>query len=384
MKFLLKGRVNYLPAFTYNRLQNNFAEIDFDYDLSDNDIKAALSAGVTLSTKCNLPKSKLVKTGMEALNLDSKAGGDSLKSDNLTLNEVKDAASTHIVQNAIESAGIKQRVFTVEKGVKIVKPLKIFYKADESYVNNHIIELEEDSALTIIEIFESLPKNNLLGARTRVYASRNSKIKLVRVNLLSDKTVHFDDIGFHLEENAHAELVQLELGAEKTYLGVRTELIGDKSSFENSTGYLCKENNFLDMNFIVNEWGKKASSNMLASGVLFNNATKVYRGSIDFKEGSCGASGFENESTLLFGNNIINKTIPLILCHEADVEGDHGATMGRIDDNLLFYIKSHGIDDAAAKELMTAAYINAITNRIRDEETEEKVKEYVSEVFGNE
>lgn len=391
MKFELKGAVNYLPAITYGKMKNSYAEIDFNYEINkNNDIDIRLQDGVEVLESGALfeeiaAKADFVKTGMEALNLDSKAGGDSLEDENRRDREVKDAPSTDIVRNAIKKAGIPLKVITTKKGVKVDKPVKITYKAgEENSLNSHIIYVSEGSELTLIEVFESENKENLLGLQTRVYVCENASIKLVRVNLLSDSTDHFDDLGFHLENDAKAELVQLELGGKRSYVGVRTELVGRKSEYRSATGYLCKGDSLLDMNFVTNEWGKKVSSNMDASGVLLDNSTKVYRGTIDFKEGAKGASGFEKEDTLLFSPNIINKSVPLILCHEEDVEGDHGATIGRIDEKLLFYIKSRGIDEKAAKQLMTEAYINAVTELIGDDETEGKVIKYVSEVFNDE
>ena len=391
MKFELKGAVNYLPAITYGKMKNSYAEIDFNYEINkNNDIDIRLQDGVDVLESGALfeeivAKADFVKTGMEALNLDSKAGGDSLEDENRRDREVKDAPSTDIVRNAIKKAGIPLKVITTKKGVKVDKPVKITYRAgEENSLNSHIIYVSEGSELTLIEVFESENKENLLGLQTRVYVCENASIKLVRVNLLSDSTDHFDDLGFHLENDAKAELVQLELGGKRSYVGVRTELVGRKSEYRSATGYLCKGDSLLDMNFVTNEWGKKVSSNMDASGVLLDNSTKVYRGTIDFKEGAKGASGFEKEDTLLFSPSIINKSVPLILCHEEDVEGDHGATIGRIDEKLLFYIKSRGIDEKAAKQLMTEAYINAVTEQIGDDETEGKVIKYVSEVFNDE
>jgi len=391
MKFELKGAVNYLPAITYGKMKNSYADIDFNYEINkNNDIDLRLQEGVDVLESGALfeeivAKADFVKTGMEALNLDSKAGGDSLEDENRRDREVKDAPSTDIVRNAIKAAGISLKVITTKKGVKVDKPVKITYRAgEENSLNSHIIYVSEGSELTLIEVFESENKENLLGLQTRVYVCENASIKLVRVNLLSESTDHFDDLGFHLENDAKAELVQLELGGKRSYVGVRTELVGRKSEYRSATGYLCKGDSLLDMNFVTNEWGKKVSSNMDASGVLLDNSTKVYRGTIDFKEGAKGASGFEKEDTLLFSPNIINKSVPLILCHEEDVEGDHGATIGRIDEKLLFYIKSRGIDEKAAKQLMTEAYINAVTEQIGDDETEGKVIKYVSEVFNDE
>ena len=391
MKFELNGAVNYLPAITYGKMKNSYAEVDFSYEVNvENDLDIKLTDGVELLTAGELydeivAKASFVKTGMEALNLDSKAGGDSLEDENRRSREVKDAPSTDIVRNAFKAAGIPVKVIATKKGVKTEKPVKITYRAgEENSLNNHIIYVSEDSELTVIEVFESENKESLVGLQTRVYACKNAKIKLVRVNLLSENTDHFDDLGLHLEDDAKAELVQLELGGKRSYVGVRCELVGRKSEYNSATGYLCKGESLLDMNYVTNEGGRKASCNMDASGVLLDKATKVYRGTIDFKEGAKGARGFEKEDTLHFSSEVINKSVPLILCHEEDVEGDHGATIGRIDEKLMFYIKSRGIDENAAKELMTEAYINAVTEKIGDDETEERVIKYVSEVFKNE
>ena len=80
--------------------------------------------------------------------------------------------------------------------------------------------------------------------------------------------------------------------------------------------------------------GKKTQSNMQAGGVLRDHAFKLYRGTIDFKWGAKGAVGNEKEDVLLLSNDVVNQTIPLILCAEEDVEGNHGATIGKLDDEL--------------------------------------------------
>ena len=63
---------------------------------------------------------------------------------------------------------------------------------------------------------------------------------------------------------------------------------------------------------------------------------KTFRGTIDFRCGSSGSVGDEQEDVLLLGENIVNKTIPLILCEEEDVDGRHGATIGRLPEDMLF------------------------------------------------
>ena len=92
-------------------------------------------------------------------------------------------------------------------------------------------------------------------------------------------------------------------------------------------------------------------------------AKKVFRGTIDFKRGSAGSVGSENETVLLLGEDAENKTVPVILCAEENVEGSHGATIGELDEDTLFYFASRGIDRAAVERLARMAEDEAFSAR---------------------
>jgi Fe-S cluster assembly scaffold protein SufB len=68
-------------------------------------------------------------------------------------------------------------------------------------------------------------------------------------------------------------------------------------------------------------------------------------------------------------DNVRNQTIPVILCDEEDVEGNHGASIGKIDDELMFYMKSRGIDERSIYETMAKAFMDKVVAKIPDEET---------------
>ena len=116
---------------------------------------------------------------------------------------------------------------------------------------------------------------------------------------------------------------------------------------------------------------------MNASGVLREQGRKLFRGPIDFRKGAAGAVGNEKEDVLLLDDTVVNQTIPLILCEEEDVEGNHGATIGKLDEELLFYLESRGIPKTEVYEMMGKARINAIISRIEDERTRKLVAGYL-------
>ena len=108
-----------------------------------------------------------------------------------------------------------------------------------------------------------------------------------------------------------------------------------------------------------------------------DGAEKIFRGTIDFKRGSAGSKGDEKEDVLLLGDDVVNKTIPLILCAEEDVQGNHGASIGRLDEALLFYLASRGLTAGQAEALMARAKLDALCAKIGDAEAQKSVEEYL-------
>ena len=113
---------------------------------------------------------------------------------------------------------------------------------------------------------------------------------------------------------------------------------------------------------------------MDANGILKGNAKKLFRGTIDFITGCAGAKGAESEDVLLIDEGVENQTIPLILCGEEDVEGSHGATIGRLDEQMLFYLASRGFDSEEAKRLVARARVDALCAKIPSEEIQKEIQ----------
>ena len=104
-----------------------------------------------------------------------------------------------------------------------------------------------------------------------------------------------------------------------------------------------------------------------------DSAQKTFKGTIDFVSGSAGASGAENEDVLLIGEKVVNKTVPLILCAEEDVEGSHGASIGRVDEEHIFYMQSRGLPQEKIVQLMAQSKIAQIVNTIADEQVRARI-----------
>ncbi|MCD8013042.1 MAG: SufD family Fe-S cluster assembly protein [Lachnospiraceae bacterium] len=225
--------------------------------------------------------------------------------------------------------------------------------------------------------FDRTIGGSLAAVQTRILAEKGAKVTLVQIQHLEDGFTFINDVGASLAEGARMESIQIVLGGGDTYMGLRTDLGAKSAALESKIGYLLDHDQKLDVNYLAYQTGAKTTSHMDVSGVLRGASQKLFRGTIDFRKGSEGAKGDEKEDVLLFSDDVVNRTVPLILCEEEDVEGNHGATIGRLDESLLFYLSSRGIEEKEVYEMMARARIDAICGGISDEKTRELVREFL-------
>jgi Fe-S cluster assembly scaffold protein SufB len=159
------------------------------------------------------------------------------------------------------------------------------------------------------------------------------------------------------------------------------DLAGYKSVFNGNMGYLCLKGKKLDMNYHIAHHGRKSASELQVKGAIKDKAEKNFRGTIDLIRGAKGACGHELEDVLLLSDDVKNKTLPVILCDEEDVEGTHGASIGRLSGDTLYYMLSRGLDKKEAELLMTKAKLNSVRNLIKDEHTHGRIQYYMEEAF---
>ena len=385
----LNMKVNVLPVLTYGFLKVN------DSTVSESDIKIDSFETPDAS---KMPQGVDVKRGVDF----AKAGEIFIKNKDRIMYTTGDFAGPNAdtsgrndgqairtgmgidVDELMISAGAKCDVYTVEENVKVSEPVVIEYKMKdgEGCISSQVIHAKKDSEISVILVYESEKEfGGFHGISTRLLAEEGAKINIYKIQMLGDKFIHFDDIGGACFKGGSIGVTTLELGAEKTWTGCLVNLVEKDAELISNMGYLVRYNNFLDVNYIADQRGKNTNSVMHAKGVLMDSATKVFRGTIDFKNGSSGSAGDEQEDTLMLSPDVINRSMPVILCQEEDVDGRHGATIGQLGEDLLFYMQTRGIDEENAKRMMIRARLDSVARTIPDKELEQRVIFYIQNII---
>ena len=294
----------------------------------------------------------------------------------LTWNWLKMNRASLEVEAASEIISEKKEI-TASKKDEIVS-LPLVFEDGKHYEHEQVITAEENSEITVILDYTSDRKaGGFSSVKTKLVAKPYSKIHLVKVQLLGENYVQIDDTEGVCDDGAKIEVTQIELGGSKVYAQVKNELNGYESRFKSDTAYITENGQILDMNYVVNHHGAKTDTKMIVKGVVGEAALKVYRGTIDFKRGCTDATGDEQEETLLLSRTAINKSIPMILCDEENVAGTHGATLGRLGADELFYMQSRGISEDEAKKMMKKAKVLSTASLIPDESVRAKIENFL-------
>lgn len=117
-------------------------------------------------------------------------------------------------------------------------------------------------------------------------------------------------------------------------------------------------------------------------GALKDKAKKHFKGTIDFKKGAKKAKGNENEFCMLLSDTARSIALPMLLCSEEDVEGNHSSAAGKVDNKELFYIMSRGFSKEEAMKLIVRAKFNEILEQITDEELKEEIIDEINKRLG--
>ena len=194
-----------------------------------------------------------------------------------------------------------------------------------------------------------------MGSTMRVFAGAGARVDITVYLTASDAVTCVEDSGFVLDEGARVNVRHVVLGGGFTATGLAADLRGDRSRIDVDTSYLASGTQQRDFNYIIRHRGRKTVSNMDANGVLTGTSKKCLRGTIDLIHGAKGAEGNERETVLLASKGVDNKTVPNILCDEDDVAGNHGATIGHVRPEQLFYAACRGLSQEQTEALFLSA-----------------------------
>lgn len=342
--------LNRMPNITWHKLKMNEAEIEIA------DLAGANAEAITI----DIPEGVTVKDDALALALDAAQAGDEWETG------IGTQASEWLDTHATQCISVE-----VPADLAVAKPLAIHIAAQDgaAAIANVDVVVGKAAQLDITLHVDSPDAGaGLAATQVRIFAGEGATVNIASIQTLDATWQHIDNIGVYLADNARLRATQTVLGAAESYTGFATNLAGRESDAVVDTRYLGHGASKIDFNYLMRQRGVASTCTLHANGVLMDSSSKVLRGTIDLIHGAKGAVGQENETVLLVNEDVRNKTIPIILCDEDDVQGAHGATIGHVNPEQLEYMRTRGLTAEQVEDLFAVASFDyAATHAFNDQ-----------------
>lgn len=285
------------------------------------------------------------------------------------------------VTDYVESQAFKSDFYNVPARTKREEPIVVAVSAAQNQcANTGIIVREGAEATVVIAAFAgdasdggdapagsdasasggSLPTS---AALTRIVVEAGAKLHLIEMLGVNEGQQHLESVGLEIHQDAAVDVKQYALGGSTIGLGLTANLVGARARLDLNNRYHATHEETLDINHLVRMRGTSTRAQLTESGVLNEAAKKTLRATIDLVRGAKDAQGNEIETVMILGDDVVNKTMPVILCDEDDVAGNHGATIGSVSPEQLDYLAARGLSRQAAEQLfIRALFEDAIIN----------------------
>ena len=281
------------------------------------------------------------------------------------------------VTDYVESQAFKSDFYNVPARTKRDEPIVVAVSAAQNQcANTGIIVREGAEATVVIAAFagdvdgdaptgsdandDALPTS---AALTRIVVEAGAKLHLIEMLGVNEGQQHLESVGLEIHQDAAVDVKQYALGGSTIGLGLTANLVGGQARLDLNNRYHATHEETLDINHLVRMRGTSTRALLTESGVLNEAAKKTLRATIDLVRGAKDAQGNEIETVMILGDDVVNKTMPAILCDEDDVAGNHGATIGSVSPEQLDYLAARGLSHQAAEQMfIRALFEDAIIN----------------------
>ncbi len=269
---------------------------------------------------------------------------------------------------AVEGAVVRVDHAAADAGTTLHLAFVASGSSPETAVNlRHFIDLRNDAALHLVEHHIALSEHRGLANHVmHVHLGQRARLTHVRVQTEADGANAFARCDAVLAREADYRRIDLELGAALSRHELNVRLEGEGASLTANGVLFADGKRHLDTRLGIEHIARDTSCNLLWRGLGAGRGRAVFHGGIVIREGADGSNANLSNKNLLLSAQAEIDTQPVLVIYADEVQAAHGATVGQLDPNALFYLRSRGLSEADARALLTAAFCREVLASIDD------------------
>ncbi len=259
-------------------------------------------------------------------------------------------------------------VLIVEANTRVKQPIIFSHRNTQSgsQISQLIVWAKQGAEATVIEHFAAAHDAGeyLQHAHTATRLDANSKLTYVRINRDSDLGQHLGTFDAHVGRDAKLQLQILENGCgdqqhNKIRNGIYVQLAEPNAEFIARGAFASSDAQHVDYHFCVDHNSDHGRSDVLMQGLAADKSTGIVNGRIFIGANTRANDGHFTSHNLLLSNEAQINAKPELEIYADEVSCAHGATVGQLDEDQLFYLQTRGIDREHAVILLTEGFLKA-------------------------
>lgn len=287
---------------------------------------------------------------------------------------------------ALNSAFIEDGIYVeVPEGVIVEQPVYALFVTvpGATPTMNHprsLIIAGESSRLTIVEDYVSLGEGtSFSNAATELIAGENADVEHYMIVREGEKAYNFSTLRIQQGRNANVATHSLLLSAALVRNNVHPVLAGEGSECLINGLFMANGRQHMDNYMLVEHASPHCDSRQFYNGILNGNSHGVFHGRIIVHKDAQKTDAKQTNRNLLLSDDAQIDTKPQLEIYADDVKCTHGATIGQVDENALFYLRSRGLDEVSARHVLLLAFANECLDRMNSQQVRDHLERLVVE-----
>ena len=254
--------------------------------------------------------------------------------------------------------------------------LKLNISATNSAIHN-IIVLEEGAKLNYFENYEQ--GNGFVVDATEIFAAENSQINFQSFQDFPQDVYHLSYKSAALRRYAVCDWNFGCFGGQFSRWKIETKLEGEGAQSENIAVFFGSGKQHIDITTIAQHIVPHTTNNILAKGVMKDSSSSVFRGLIRIEKPAQKTDSYLADHTLILNKNATANSIPSLQIEANDVRATHGATIGQLDKEQMFYLTSRGLSEKEAEKLIVSGFFEPVLQKILNDEVRNRYQQVIGQ-----
>jgi Fe-S cluster assembly protein SufD len=274
-------------------------------------------------------------------------------------------------------------VLYVPKGVNVEEPLHSVLwgpGADVAHVSHILVLVDEGASVTYVHESaspENAPVNAMHAGLVEIQVMQGANLRFVELQSWGKNVWNFSHERIRVEKDGNLDWIFGAVGSRLTKNFSELDLVGQGASGRMSGFYFTDGSQHLDHDTQQNHLAPNTTSDLLFKGALKGNSRSVWQGMIYVAPGAQKTDGYQANRNLVLSDYARADSIPGLEILADDVRCTHGATVGKLEQEPLFYIKSRGIPQKDAERLVVEGFFDPIMQRIPFEGVRERFQKAI-------